>query len=70
LHLSVHSYVMMNDDPKRHNILRSKKQKKKGRYNLLPQQKVVVPLNTKPKHEVKTHILLVSTDLYIWELAS
>jgi len=47
-----------------------KNKRKKGRYNLLPQQKVVVPLNTKPKHEVKTHILLVSTDLYIWELAS
>jgi hypothetical protein len=60
----------MSDDPKRYNILRSKKQKKKGGYNLLPKQKVVVPLNMKPKHEVKTHILLVSTDLYIWELAS
>ncbi len=52
--LSVHSYVVMSDDPKRYNILRSKKQKKKGVYNLLPKQKVVVPLNMKPKHEVKT----------------
>jgi hypothetical protein len=60
----------MSDDSKRYNILRSKKQKKKGGYNLLPKQKVVVPLNTIAKHEVKTHILLVSTDLYIWELAS
>lgn len=49
LHLSVHSYVMMSDDPKRHNILRSKKQKKKREIQFIATTKSRGPTQYKTK---------------------